>query len=55
MVGKIWMVFAGWAGGLAGLFNKVFSYNMEHSIHALMLTLRYFNFTYEVCFYLRGN
>jgi hypothetical protein len=33
--------------------DKVLSYNMGHS--ALTLTLRYFHYMYEVCFYLRGN
>jgi hypothetical protein len=26
-----------------------------HSVHALMLTPRYFNYMYEMCSYLRGN
>jgi hypothetical protein len=35
-------------GLLTSLIHKVLSHNMGHSAHALMLTLRYFNYMYEV-------
>jgi hypothetical protein len=48
MAGKNWVVFAGWARVIDSLIDKVVSYNMECSAHALVLTLRYFNYMYEV-------
>jgi hypothetical protein len=40
---------------LTSLIAMILSYRMRHSVYTPMLTLRYFNYMYEVWFYVRGS